>query len=82
MRHPAMLKLYAYSGISYYYYYYNKLTILQSFLINPVFDIPILLTNLHKNVCQMGINVKIPIQIDSIIRILRNENVRFSKKFL
>ena len=42
----------------------------QSFLINPDFDDPVFLTNMHKNESQMRtkFNVKIPMQIDSIIQ--------------
>ena len=41
---------------------------IRSFLVNPVCDNPVLLTNEHKNVYQMGTNVKIHIPIDSIIQ--------------
>ena len=44
---------------------------LQPFLINPDFDKPVLLTNPHKKLCQMATNVKIPIQIDSIIQLIQ-----------
>ena len=45
-----------------------KVQLYQSLLNNPVFDNPVLLTNPHKTYYQMATNVKILVQIDSIIQ--------------